>query len=133
MFETIVQQQSPSLHERVREMWRQAKGPLLRDIAQLTVDQAKNRLETTKRSPDGAAWPPRTSGGEHPLMLRTRKMLGSVRKRRKSATEYLAGAAIEYAKFHHDDAKTPREFIGIGSQDEREIEKLISKFVEDHF
>lgn len=133
MIEYHAEMTGPTLRERMRRWWEMSKGPLLKDVAELTKKQAQERVSSTKRSPDGVPWKPRSSGGSHPLMVRTGTMLRSIRSRRQSATEYLMGAGAPYAKFHHGTGARSRPFIGVGDSDEREIESLIDRFVELRF
>jgi phage gpG-like protein len=116
---------------RARDWAKLVQGRLLADVAQLTVHQAKERVRDTKHSPDLQRWAPRKSGGSHPLMLKTRRMINSIRKRRAGAAEFHAGAQVPYAKFHHTGTAQmePRQFIGVGFHEHRDIEDLIDAFV----
>lgn len=123
------------LPRRAVEWSKLTKGKLLEDVAQLTVFQARERVSSTKHSPDLQRWAPRKSGGSHPLMLRTGKMLRSIKKRRKGAAEYQAGAQASYAKYHHTGTANmeARQFIGVGFHEHRDIEDLIDAFVRVRF
>lgn len=135
MIEAIVKSEVPQLRERMAVWSRMVAGQLLKDVAELTADQARGRVERSKVSPDGASWPPRKSGGDHPLLVKTGAMLRSIRKRRRSAMECMSGVAKDYAKFHHTETPrmAARPFVGVGREDSAEIESLIDTFVELRF
>lgn len=123
------------LPKRAADWSRLVKGKLLEDVAQLTVFQARERVRSTKHTPDLQRWAPRKSGGGHPLMLKTGKMLRSIRKRRAGAAEVHAGAQQPYAKYHRTGTRTmeARQFIGLGFHEHRDVEDLIDAFVRVRF
>lgn len=137
MIEAIVQRNTvPDLQGRMQDWHKLVRGQLLKDVAQLTVRQAKDRVATTKHSPDLKPWPPRKTGGDWPLLNKTGRMLRSISKRRQGVGEYLSGVKAPYGKFHHTGTRRglePRPFIGVGQVDAREIDQLIETFVELRF
>lgn len=137
MIESIVtKNEALDLRGRMQEWRKLVRKDLLKDVAQLTVRQARDRVKGTKHGPDLQRWPPRKSGGSWPLMFKSGKMFRGIRKARTGTAEYLAGATTFYAKFHHTGTRRglePRPFIGVGFQDAREVGDLIDTFVELRF
>lgn len=126
------------LEQRAKAWQGMVRGQLLRDVARLTTTQAKERVSKLKASPDGEGWAPRKDDLPHPLMVRTGKMLRSIRERRSAVAEYISGVASltpDYPKFHHTGTRRmpARPFVGVGRKDAEEIGDLIDTFVELRF
>lgn len=132
----ITKNEAQTLRERIVEWRKLTTGPLLQEVAQLTVDQARERVTTHKASPDLKAWPARKVAVRHPMLFKSGKMMRSIRKQRRGATEYEAGAASPYAKFQQFGTRKgiePRAFVGVGFNDEKAITTAIETFVRLRF
>lgn len=132
---------------------------LMTSIGGLLEKSTRERIEETKTSPDGAAWPPNRAG--------TSILLASGRHLRDSvafiaaADQLEVGSSWEYAHVHQDGAViTPkngkalkfwfasggftqfvmakkvtipaRPFVGMSAQDEQKVERAVTDFLGLH-
>lgn len=129
--------------DRARAWKKLVQGDLLRDVAELTTQQARERITSTQHSPDLRAWPPRKHHYPHPMLRKSGALLRSLRKQRTGAAEYNAGvqgsfaarvsAYAVYQQYGTRRGIDPRPFVGVGFHDADEIEDLIQTFVELRF
>lgn len=121
------------LANRYRRLRRRVQGDLLNRLAQRTAKHARERIRSQKRSPDGKTWEDRKSAREsHPLMVKTRKLLDSIRAAREGQDTINMGTDVEYAFFHHEGTRrmAQRQAIGVGPEDVRDLQSLIDSWVE---
>lgn len=126
--------------------------PLMSDIGARLEFSTRERIISTKTSPDGVAWAPNAEGTS--ILMRTgQHLLGSIAWT-ASATETEVGASWEFAHVHQDGAVInaknakflsfviggqrvskksvtirARPFVGISAEDEVKIDKLATAFV----
>lgn len=144
MISALVQSNDvPRLDSRMDAWLKLTRGGMLKDVAELAAEQARTRVKNSKHSPDLKPWPPRKSGGEHPLLVKTGRLLRSIRKQRRGASEYNSGvqgsiaarvsAYAVYQQYGTRRGIEPRAFIGVGFNDAQEIRDLLEAFVEVRF
>lgn len=105
------------------------KRLLLESIGTLMIGQTQERISTTKQTPDGqawAAWKPSTAKQRKPgqSLLFVSGDLNDNIFEEVEGDKLQVGSPLEYAAYVHDGTKhiEPREFLGIGEADAREIE-----------
>jgi phage gpG-like protein len=134
----------------IRQLSELDEEQLMTDVAALGESQTRRRIESGGPAPDGTAWKPNIAGT--PTLRQTgRHLLDSIASR-ASAVEAEWGASWEFAHVHQDGAvilpKTAaalrfqlpgrgwvaakkvtipaRPFVGLSSEDAREIEELVT-------
>jgi phage gpG-like protein len=125
--------------------------PLLSDIGAVLESSTRKRVEETKTSPDGAAWPPNRAGTS--TLLESGRHLRDSIAFIASPAEVQVGSSWEFAHVHQDGAViTPRAakrlvfmlggqkvfarrvtiparpFVGFSEEDRQSVELLVTDF-----
>jgi phage virion morphogenesis protein len=126
--------------------------PLMTDIGATLESSTRERIEETKTSPDGAAWPPNREGTS--TLLATGRHLRDSVAFIASASSVEVGASWEFAHIHQFGATISpknarflsfvsggkrvvakkvtipaRPFVGLSDQDARKVERLTSDWL----
>ncbi|NJL32993.1 MAG: phage virion morphogenesis protein [Chloroflexaceae bacterium] len=126
--------------------------PLMTDIGAVLESSTRERIEETKTSPDGAAWPPNRAGTS--TLLATGRHLRDSVAFIASADHVEVGAAWEFAHVHQFGATISaknarllsfmaggqrvfakqvtipaRPFVGLSDQDGRKVERLATDWL----
>jgi phage gpG-like protein len=111
-------------------------------MGQILVDDAKKRIESTKRDPDGSPWAPwsiatemgRMHDGTYStgLLWRTGDLLSSI-DYSVSGDNVFVGSPLNYAGFVQDGTGNmpAREFLGMSDEAHTQIMKATEQFLQD--
>lgn len=128
--------------------------PLMTNIGGILEASTRERIEETKTSPDGAAWPPNRAGTS--TLLESGRHLRDSVASIASSVQVETGSSWEYAHVHQDGAViTPsaakrlhfvvggrhvsaakvtipaRPFVGMSADDERKVDRLVTDFLSE--
>lgn len=133
---SITVEVSPSfqvLRRRLNSFRSRVRGDLLNRVAQRVAKHARDRVRSSKDSPDGVSWPARKEPDRftHPLMEKTGKLYRSIRAAREDRNTINVGSDLNYSLFHHVGTfKMPqRQALGVGRGDETDLQRLIDDWV----
>ncbi|MGU9981461.1 phage virion morphogenesis protein [Phreatobacter sp. HK31-P] len=103
---------------------------LMRSMARAVVRQTRERIISTKTSPDGAAWPARTRSYSWPLMVKTGKMAGSV-KASISGTSAQVRIMVDYYGYHHTGTRkmAARPSLGLNEANVDELCRICDAWI----
>lgn len=112
----------------------------LRTLAAKVKASTRERIKTTKRSPDGEAWRPwspayaATRKRRHSLLIDTRKLLTTLATRPK-AGEILVGSPRPYAKKVQQtkSGEDKRPFLGIGRDEVPGLQRELDRWAGREF
>lgn len=102
---------------------------LLADLGRVLFEQTEDRIRTRHVAPRGAAWAPKRGGTSSTLqesgaLVRTLEHI-------LAGDEVEVGSALPYARYLQDGTSNmpARPFLGIGAEDELELEELGAQFL----
>lgn len=91
------------------------------------------------QSPDGVAWPPRKSGGDWPLLIKTGEMFASVVEEGPGGSVEVTDSGltlatdVDYAIFHENGTSrmAARPFMGLGQEALSELDEALADAILD--
>jgi len=104
---------------------------LMRRIGQIVKSSTQERLGSEGPAPDGTPWP--DNNRDNNILLDTGALRGSIKFELDSDFEVEIGTDIIYGATHQfgDPSRNikQREFLGVSTQDERDIVEEIDRFL----
>ncbi|MFO1351914.1 MAG: phage virion morphogenesis protein [Gammaproteobacteria bacterium] len=135
---TFSLQGAERLLARLNRLGRVDRG-MMEAVAAVGESQTRRRIQSEKRNPDGAPWPPwsrsyaATRGAQHSLLINEGHLLDSLTHDADS-TEAVWGTNLIYAATHQfgdrDRHVPPRPFLGLSAENEAEILAVIEDWIE---
>jgi len=116
------------------------KAGLLKSLGEVIEEQVKERVDITKKDPDGRKWDPWKASTEKfmreyfpaaSLLLREGHLLGSIEHQMKGSDSILIGSTMEYSIFLQEGTKNmaARRFLGFGIDDIAELQDAVDEFM----
>ncbi len=120
-------------------IWGGQKGKLLDRLGNLVVEQTKERIDTEKTAPDGSAWA--ATQQNNPVLYKEGDLHDSIMHEVMMGSVDI-GSPLVYAAIHqfggtagrsHTTEITARPFVGLSSENEREIEDELNDWMKAVF
>lgn len=118
---------------KIRWLEKRVQGQLLGLLGKRVAKQTRKRIQTTKAAPDGPTWARRKDKLPHPLLVKSRKMLRSIRSLRSAKDMVGVGSDIGYDTFQNKGTRRgipARPFYGVSAQDRNDLQTLINDWVD---
>ena len=118
------------------------KRRLLSSLGEVVEEQTKDRIEITKKNPEGDIWKEITEAYKKRKKAETRggtlvwtsDLLKGIENQLTGSDTVLVGSPEEYAGYHQNarDKKRRRKFLGLSTENIEELQFSVDEFLRGH-